>query len=154
MTALNFNRLQEAVLPVFEKHRDRGVFSYLFGSASKEDMQPLSDVDIAVYFSHGTSDFFTDPDLREGLIRAAWIFPFITSIRLDHLVTSSIFDRSEFNLSLPAFSLLRHSFFIECAWAKCNQLIFDHFAPIKQDMHHALLSHVFNFVLSGRYNRF
>lgn len=99
-------------------------------------------------------DLFIRDKIYEGLIRPACVFPFITSIQLDHLVTSSIFDRSEMNLSLLAFSLLRYSFFIECDWAKCNQLIVDHFTPIKQDMHQTLLSNLFSFVLSGRYQSF
>jgi GR25 family glycosyltransferase involved in LPS biosynthesis len=96
-------------------------------------------------------DLFLRDKIREGVIRAACIFPFITSIRLEHLVTSTMSDRSEYNLSLLAISLIRHSFFVECDWAKCNKLIVDHFKPDKQDMHQNLLSCVFNFVLSDRY---
>jgi GR25 family glycosyltransferase involved in LPS biosynthesis len=100
---------------------------------------------------HKPLDLFIRDKIREGLISAACIFPFITSIRLDHLVTSTISERSEHDLSLLALSLIRHSFFIECDWAKCNQLIVDHFIPNKQDMHQTLLSFVFNFVLSDRF---
>jgi GR25 family glycosyltransferase involved in LPS biosynthesis len=93
-------------------------------------------------------DLFIRAMINKGLIRAGCIFPFTTSIRLEHLVSSSIFDRSEVVLPLLAFSLLRHSFFIECDYAKCNQLINDHFMPIKRDTHQSLLSHVFDFVLN------
>jgi GR25 family glycosyltransferase involved in LPS biosynthesis len=100
---------------------------------------------------HKPLDFFIRDKIREGLIRAACIFPFITSIRLDHLVTTTVSERSEHDLSLLALSLLRHSFFIECDWAKCNQLIVNHFIPNKQDIHQSLLAYLFNFFLSGRF---
>jgi GR25 family glycosyltransferase involved in LPS biosynthesis len=99
-------------------------------------------------------DFFIRDKIREGVIRAACIFPFITSIRLDHLITSTISERPEYYLSLVALSLLRHSFFVECDWDKCNQLIVDYFSPVKQDMHQNLLSKVCDFVLSERYKFF
>ena len=99
-------------------------------------------------------DLFIRDKIRNGLISAACIFPFITSIRLDHLVTSTISERSELNLSNLAFSLIRHSFFVECDWAKCNQLIVDYFTPIKQDIHQTLLSRIFDFVLSDRFDFF
>lgn len=38
-------------LIVLEKYQDQVIFSYLFGSAAKEELSPLSDIDIAVYFS-------------------------------------------------------------------------------------------------------
>jgi GR25 family glycosyltransferase involved in LPS biosynthesis len=99
-------------------------------------------------------DLFIREKIRNGSIRAACIFPFITSIRLDHLVTSTVSERAEHNLSLLAFSLIRHSFFVECDWAKCNQLIVDHFMMAKQDNHRALLSRMLGFVLSDQYKTF
>jgi GR25 family glycosyltransferase involved in LPS biosynthesis len=103
---------------------------------------------------HKPLDIFIRDKIREGLIRAACIFPFITSIRLDHLVTTTMGERSEHDLSLLAFSLIRHSFFIDCDWAKCNQLLVDYFIPKKLDMHQTLLSCVYNFVLSDQFKLF
>jgi GR25 family glycosyltransferase involved in LPS biosynthesis len=99
-------------------------------------------------------DLFIRAKVYEGKIRAAFIFPFITSIRLDHIFKTTISDRYECNLSVLAMLLMRHSFFIECDWAKCNQVIVDHFTPVKEDMHQTLLSCVFNFVLSDRFKVF
>jgi GR25 family glycosyltransferase involved in LPS biosynthesis len=96
-------------------------------------------------------DLFIRDNIHSGLIRAACIFPFITSIRLDHLVTSTMSERSGYHPSLLAFSLLRHSFFVECDWAKCNQLIVNHLIPNKQDLQESLLASLFSFVLSSRY---
>ena len=99
-------------------------------------------------------DLILRDKIREGLIRAACILPFITSIRLDHIFDTTISDRYECNLSVLASQLMRHSFFVECDWAKCNQLIVDHLIPKKHDMQQTLLAHVFNFVLSDRFKFF
>lgn len=52
--------LKTLLLPVFEKYPDRIVFAYLFGSAAKEEVTPLSDVDVAVFLSEGTREFYSD----------------------------------------------------------------------------------------------
>lgn len=49
MNAVNINDLISRLTPVFAKHRDKVRFAYLFGSLSKEDATPLSDIDIAVF---------------------------------------------------------------------------------------------------------
>jgi hypothetical protein len=86
-----------------------------------------------------------------GEIRAGCIFPFITSIRLENMFDSTIRDPNKGDLSGLAMMLLRHSFFVECDWAKCNELAVHYLTPDKQDMHETLLSHVFDFFLSDRF---
>jgi GR25 family glycosyltransferase involved in LPS biosynthesis len=103
---------------------------------------------------HKPIDLFIREKIRDGTIRASCVFPFITSISLDHLLTSTVSERHEHDLTLLAFSLLRHSFFVECDWIKCNQFIEDYFMPIKQDMHQTLLACMCNFVLSDRFKVF
>ena len=51
------------LLPVFERYADSVVFAYLFGSAAKEEVTALSDIDIAVYLSYGTREFYSDTKL-------------------------------------------------------------------------------------------
>ncbi len=51
--------IRNAVLPVFEKYRDKIIFAYLFGSVAEAETSPLSDVDIAVFLS-GTKESFFD----------------------------------------------------------------------------------------------
>lgn len=52
--------IKKLVQPVFGKHKDYLVFAYLFGSTAQDKVFPLSDIDIAVYFSKGESDFCSD----------------------------------------------------------------------------------------------
>lgn len=100
-------------------------------------------------------DLFMRDKIHEGKISAGCIFPFITSIQLDHIFKTTIPNRYECNLSVLALLLLRHSFFIDCDWAKCNRLINDYFSPsVKEDLHHTVLSRVFDFVLSDRFRAF
>lgn len=49
--------IKDALLPVFERHKDKVLFAYLFGSAV-EGMGPLSDIDIALFLSSKKENFF------------------------------------------------------------------------------------------------
>jgi uncharacterized protein len=63
MGALKVSTIKETLSPVFKKYRDRVVFAYLFGSAAGGDLQPTSDIDIAVLFVPGTRAFYFDTRL-------------------------------------------------------------------------------------------
>jgi GR25 family glycosyltransferase involved in LPS biosynthesis len=99
-------------------------------------------------------DLFMRAKVYEGTIRAGCIFPFVTSMRPDHIFKTTIQGRYESDLSVLASLLMRYSFFVECDWTKCNQLIKDYFTPVKRDMHLNLLSSVFEFVLSDKFKVF
>ena len=60
LTAVKVTSIKALLLPVFEKYSDRIVFAYLFGSAALEEVTPLSDLDFAVFLSHGTRKFYSD----------------------------------------------------------------------------------------------
>ncbi len=49
---------------VFELHKDKILFAYLFGSAAVNKISTSSDVDIALYLSHEFKDFYFDIKLR------------------------------------------------------------------------------------------
>ena len=52
--------IERALLPVFERHRGKVLFAYLFGSVARGEAAPLSDVDIAVYLEGGKGEAFFD----------------------------------------------------------------------------------------------
>lgn len=60
MTVPTLENIKESLFRVFEGYRDKIVFAYLFGSAAKNEMSPLSDIDIAVYLSGVESEAFFD----------------------------------------------------------------------------------------------
>jgi GR25 family glycosyltransferase involved in LPS biosynthesis len=99
-------------------------------------------------------DLFIRDKVRAGEIKAGCIFPFITSIQLDSINKTTIRGRYKSDLSILAVQLIRHSFFVECDWDKCNQLIAENFPPIKKDRHHVLLSCMFDFILSKRFQNY
>lgn len=51
------------LLQVFEKYRDKVEFAYLFGSVARDNVQPLSDIDIAVYLSDKIKESMFDISL-------------------------------------------------------------------------------------------
>jgi GR25 family glycosyltransferase involved in LPS biosynthesis len=96
-------------------------------------------------------DLFIREKVYAGEIRAGCIFPFIASIRLENMFDSTIRDPKKGELSGLAMTLLRHSFFVECDLAKCNELAVHYLKPDRQDVHQTLLSSVFDFFLSDRF---
>lgn len=58
--------IKRALLPVFEKYRDKGVFAYLFGSVAVGESAPLSAVDVAVYFEWRKGNTFFERPLTSA----------------------------------------------------------------------------------------
>ena len=52
--------IKNILRPVFEHYGKKIIFVYLFGSVAREDIAPLSDVDVAVYLSDNLRDMFFD----------------------------------------------------------------------------------------------
>jgi len=52
--------IKNVLRPVFEHYGKKIIFVYLFGSVAREDIAPLSDVDVAVYLSDNLRDMFFD----------------------------------------------------------------------------------------------
>jgi predicted nucleotidyltransferase len=76
--------IRAALLPVFEKYREKVAFAYLFGSLATGEAGPLSDVDIAVFFLGERETFFDDRlSLHADICRA------LRSNEVDLLVLNS-----------------------------------------------------------------
>ncbi|MBI1811580.1 MAG: nucleotidyltransferase domain-containing protein [Nitrospirae bacterium] len=50
--------IKDTLMPVFQKYGERILFAYLFGSVSQDEALPLSDIDIAVFFSGKAGESF------------------------------------------------------------------------------------------------
>ncbi|MFZ6016093.1 MAG: type VII toxin-antitoxin system MntA family adenylyltransferase antitoxin [Nitrospirota bacterium] len=50
--------IKDILEPIFDKHRV--LFAYLFGSTSQDNVQPSSDIDIAVFLPAGTGQSYFD----------------------------------------------------------------------------------------------
>jgi GR25 family glycosyltransferase involved in LPS biosynthesis len=90
----------------------------------------------------------------EGKIKAACIFPFVTSVRPESLVTMNMEGRYKSNLSVLVSFLLRYSFFVDCDWEKCTSLLPSDSLCDENDPHKKTIMSVIKFRLFGDYQVF
>jgi GR25 family glycosyltransferase involved in LPS biosynthesis len=90
----------------------------------------------------------------QGVIKVGCIFPFITTIRLDGGLDTTIADRAEIGrhdkLTVLAGDIARQSFFVEASLSECRDFA-DRFLPPSSDVHHALLTTILGFAIGGGY---
>ncbi len=69
---MNKNDLVNSIIPVLCKYEQDILFAYLFGSSVHGDVIPSGDVDIAVFFAHGSPEsyFAAKLSLHADLCRA------------------------------------------------------------------------------------
>ena len=60
---MNENSLEDTLMRVLSRYRDRLVFAYLFGSAAAGTAGPLSDIDLAVYLRDDQVPVYMDVKL-------------------------------------------------------------------------------------------
>jgi GR25 family glycosyltransferase involved in LPS biosynthesis len=96
-------------------------------------------------------DLFIRRMSNEGRLKVGCLFPFVTSVRLDHIVETDI-DRSYHEMSALATHLARYSFFIGADFNKCQEYL-DKFMPLPavSDQHTKILNHLLAFSLTDRY---
>jgi GR25 family glycosyltransferase involved in LPS biosynthesis len=97
-------------------------------------------------------DLLIRKNVHEGVLRAACIFPFVTSIRLEHVFDTTIRNRYDAIPRLAA-AIGRHSFFVDCDWILCRDYI-RKFLSLPADDHHQLLTDVLSFSLSDKFRFF
>jgi len=54
------DKIRDKLCPVFERYKDHVMFAYLFGSAARNDLEPLSDIDIAVFLYKKEGESYFD----------------------------------------------------------------------------------------------
>jgi predicted nucleotidyltransferase len=57
---MNCGYITDKLHPVIERYKDHIIFAYLFGSAARNDLRPLSDIDIAVFLSEIDKESYYD----------------------------------------------------------------------------------------------
>jgi len=126
--------------------------SYIVGAKSIARVLGLYEQEIA----NGPTipvDIFIQQQVLAGKLRAACVFPFITSARIEEIVNSTIADQGERagKTSLIVMAVLGYSFFVgrDLEYAK---KILDEATSVrrtKPDMHDRLISQVTAFMLSN-----
>jgi GR25 family glycosyltransferase involved in LPS biosynthesis len=104
-------------------------------------------------------DLFMRKAVDDGRLRIGCLFPFLTSVRLEHILNTTIAarDKQETNLSVLALALLRYSFFVGRDLEGYALPILEKLRqPLagRPDPHRAFLLKVLDFYLSDLYRDF
>jgi GR25 family glycosyltransferase involved in LPS biosynthesis len=93
-------------------------------------------------------DSFLCRQAETGAIKAGFIFPFITAVRPERAMTSTVRKVPDTTMKFTASDIARMSFFIGCDWSECEAL-FDRLIPSPPpgDKHAHILSRVLSFSL-------
>jgi GR25 family glycosyltransferase involved in LPS biosynthesis len=95
-------------------------------------------------------DLFLRNLTQRGVITTGTMFPFITSIRLDRILSTNMAARQD-TLSALAASIARYSFFIDANMAECQKMI-DQYLPLAaQNQRSAVLNQLLAFSLTDAY---
>jgi GR25 family glycosyltransferase involved in LPS biosynthesis len=100
-------------------------------------------------------DLFIRNKAAEGVIKVGCIFPFITSVRLEHSSATTIDGRADLGrhdrLTVLAGDVARQSFFIEGDWSRCQDYVETYLRLPRDDAHHRLLGDILRFGLTEGY---
>jgi GR25 family glycosyltransferase involved in LPS biosynthesis len=89
-----------------------------------------------------------------GMLATGCIFPFITSVRLDEAIDSTMPDRGQGTLTRIASTLGRTSFFVGADMAALNTLA-DRYLPVPEnDPQRGLIGHVLAFSLTNTFRKY
>ena len=129
----------------------------IFGSTasflvSKNAVQKLHDFH-AQELARGLSlpiDLFIRKLCNDGVIKVGCIFPFVTSVRFEHVVDNDI-ARAKPQLSALAADIARYAFFIGADFAKCRDYLNKYMPLPAGDEQTQILSHLLAFSLTDDY---
>ncbi len=132
--------------------------SYFVSAASVKKVAALRAEELAAGLTM-PNDLFLRRMANTGKLRMGCWFPFVTTIRLEHIMATSIEGREKQveNLSVLASALLRYSFFMGRdleGYAKKFLAALNAGAERNPDTHKDLLMDVLEFTLSERYRAF
>lgn len=88
-------------------------------------------------------DVFIHELTKQNILKVGCIFPFITSLRLDCIINTTIEGRYDYT-SVMAMCIGRYSFFIDRDLKECRKYL-DEFLPLTDDRHLQVLMHILGF---------
>jgi len=131
--------------------------SYVVGAKSLEKVLALYDEEIANGLKKPV-DIFIRQQVRRGTLRAACVFPFITTGRFEDVVKSTIAGQGvrEGRSSALALAVLRYLFFVGCDLDYAQRVLntVTQEARKPTDHRHALLMQITEFVMSPDFEDF
>jgi GR25 family glycosyltransferase involved in LPS biosynthesis len=98
-------------------------------------------------------DIFIQQQVLGGALRAACVFPFVTSTRLDHMLASTrtAAKSDDEQASLFAMAVLQSLFFVDCDVDYTKNALEEALAGYPPDPRNAVMAQVMGFVLSKRF---
>ena len=131
--------------------------SLMFGSTASMLINPQSIAKLNLLYAGELNKGLTLPiDLfirkltHEGRIRCGCIFPFVTSVRLDHIVATDI-SRDYHQMSALAAHLARYSFFVGADMNLCRNYAGKYLPLPQPDAQGQILNHLLAFSLTDSY---
>ncbi len=128
--------------------------SYIVGTKSIDRILSLYQQEIASGLKTPVDLFIRDA-VHAGKLRAACVFPFVTSFSLDEVKGSTLHEKNE-KPSVMVLAVLRYSFFADCdfnaAKAHLDAAIGTH--RRNADPHHDLIVRALDFVVSDDFKEF
>jgi hypothetical protein len=98
-------------------------------------------------------DLFLRRKFQERALRLGCIFPFVTSVRLERTLATTMEGRHD-ALSVLAANIARQSFFVACDWQRCLDHARRFLALPPQDAHRRLLLDILAFAISDRFHSY
>lgn len=131
---------------VLEKLSFNGTSSFLINKNSVQKLYELYHEELMAGL-RVPIDVFLRENIRAGVIKAACIFPFITSARVERTITSTVRRNDDPTRRFTAGNLARYSFFIGCDWGKCMEMLERYVPPFPppEDRHAYLLARILAF---------
>ena len=127
--------------------------SYLVNKNSIKKLHDLYEKEIT-HEPRQSIDLFIRQLCNEGALKVGCLFPFVTSVRLDHIVETDI-ARDYHEMSALATHLARYSFFIDADLDKCQHYLNTYMpVPANPDKHTRILTHLLAFSLTDKYRSF
>ncbi len=125
-----------------------GTTSYLVNSASAAKLAGMLEREIAAGPTRPI-DLYIQQKVGEGLLRAGVLVPFVTSVNVGDVLDPTIPQRGHDYLAMLSAFVIRHSFFVDCDFALCEQLLNQAMPTGVPDPHQRLLSAVCTYAIAG-----
>jgi GR25 family glycosyltransferase involved in LPS biosynthesis len=125
-----------------------GASSYLVNREAISKLTELYDAEINAGIRLPVDDFLRLQG-QIGALRVGCLFPFVTSVRVEHTISSTVRKNPDASRRFTAANLARYSFFVDCDYAECERLLKTHIpSPAADDHHTQLLSSLLGFALT------
>jgi GR25 family glycosyltransferase involved in LPS biosynthesis len=130
-----------------------GASSYLVGQRALSKLHGL----LTVEWDLGPRmpvDLLLAAATYEGRIRAGCVFPFVTSIKLEHTLDTTMPDRHADNRSVLVTNIVRQSFYVDCDWQRCSALLDQICQGLMPGQQETLISQALCYKLFGDFHSF